>query len=103
MKRAGQALCAAMKFFSLCLACLAFLADTARAEFINGHNYTPLGGWARANGFGGYTLNGGTEFVLTNRSSRLVFDKDSPDATINGVGVRLAFPVAKGGFVSQLD
>ncbi|HEV2693161.1 MAG TPA: N-acetylmuramoyl-L-alanine amidase [Verrucomicrobiae bacterium] len=92
-----------MKFFSVLLAGLAFLAGAARADFINGRSYVSLAGWARASGFGGYALNGGTEFVLTNRSARLVFDKDSADANINGVEVRLAFPVAKGGFISQLD
>ena len=92
-----------MKFFSVLLAGLALYAGAARADFINGHSYVALAGWARANGFGGFTQNGGTEFVLTNRTSRLVFDKDSADATINGVDVRLAFPVAKGGFISQLD
>ncbi|MDR3456853.1 MAG: N-acetylmuramoyl-L-alanine amidase [Verrucomicrobiae bacterium] len=92
-----------MKFLSVLLACLAFFADTARADFINGRSYVSLTGWARANGFGGFTQDGGTEFVLTKGASRLVFDKDSADASINGVEVRLAFPVAKGGFISQLD
>jgi N-acetylmuramoyl-L-alanine amidase len=103
MKGSVQASCAAMKFFSVLLAGLALFAGTARADYINGHSYVALAGWARANGFAGYALNGGTEFVLTNRTSRLVFDKDSADATINGVDVRLAFPVGKGGFISQLD
>jgi len=103
MKGAAQATFAAMKFFSVLLTCLAFCAGAARADFINGHEYVALGAWARANGFNGFAQNGGTEFVLSNRSNRLVFDKDSPDVTLNGVVVRLAFPVAKGGFVSQLD
>src|SRR5450756_2458320 len=103
MNGATQATFAAMKFFSGLLACLAFFAGTAWADLINGHNYVALAGWARANGFGGYVLNGGTEFVLTNRTSRLVFDKDAADASVNGVDVRLTFPVGKGGFVSQLD
>jgi N-acetylmuramoyl-L-alanine amidase len=59
--------------------------------------------WARANGFGAYSLNKGTEFVLTNRTSRLIFNQDSPESTLNGVNVRLSFPVAKGGWLSQLD
>lgn len=78
-------------------------ADSARADFINGHSYLSLGAWARANGFGGYTLDNGTQFILTNKTSRLVFNQDSADSTINGTGVRLSFPVAKGGFLSQLD
>jgi N-acetylmuramoyl-L-alanine amidase len=78
-------------------------ANAARADFINGHSYVSLGAWARANGFGGYTLNSGSQFVLTNKTSRLVFNQDSADSTINGTGVRLSYPVAKGGFLSQLD
>src|SRR5215475_4366202 len=82
---------------------LAFVAAQARADFINGHNYLSLAAWSRSNGFGGYTLNGGTQFVLTNKTSRLVLNQDSADSTINGVNVRLSFPVAKSGFISQLD
>jgi N-acetylmuramoyl-L-alanine amidase len=62
-----------------------------------------LADWARVNGFGAFSRNGGTEFVLTNKTSRLIFEKDSADASINDVNVRLSFPIAKGGFISQLD
>lgn len=92
-----------MKFLSVLLGCLAIFAGAAQSEVINGRSYTSLAAWARANGFRGWTQNGGTEFILTNQTARLVFDKDSADATINGVDVRLSFPVAKGGFISQLD
>jgi len=85
------------------LAGLAVLSVAARADFINGHSYIALAAWARANGLAGYTLNHGTEFVLTNKTARLVFDQDSADSTLNGVRVRLSFPLAKGGFISQLD
>jgi N-acetylmuramoyl-L-alanine amidase len=88
---------------SLLLFGFAFFAGPARAEFINGHGYVALAAWARANGFAGYTLNSGSEFVLTNKTSRLVFNQDSADSTINGVNVRLSYPIAKGGFLSQLD
>ena len=74
----------------------------ACAESINGHDYVSLAGWARANGFGGYAVKGEV-FVLTNKTARLLFNKDSADSVINGVNVRLSFPVAKGGFISQLD
>jgi len=103
MKAVAQATFAAMKFFSVLLTCLALGVGLAQADFINGHEYVSLAAWARANGFSGFTQNAGTEFILVNRSSRLVFDKDSPDALINGGIVRLAFPIAKGGFISQLD
>jgi N-acetylmuramoyl-L-alanine amidase len=75
----------------------------AHAELINGRSYIPLASWARANGFAGFTLNQGAEFILTNKTARLVFDQDSADSIINGVNVRLSYPVAKGGFLSQLD
>jgi N-acetylmuramoyl-L-alanine amidase len=92
-----------MKFFFVLLACLAFFAGATHAEFINGHSYVPLAGWARANGFAGFTLNRGEEIILTNKTARLVFDQDSADSIINGVNVRLSYPVAKGGFISELD
>lgn len=79
------------------------MAVTARADFINGHSYVSLPAWAQANGFHGVTANHGTEFVLTNRNTRLVFDQDSVDSKVNGTVVRLSFPIAKGGFLSQLD
>src|SRR5580704_944644 len=91
-------------FAALCLLPgLLWFAGMARAESINGHNYVPLAAWAHANGFGGFTLNGGEEFVLTNKTSKLIFNQDSNDSTLNGINVRLSFPVAKGGLISQLD
>jgi N-acetylmuramoyl-L-alanine amidase len=92
-----------VKFFSALLLCLACLAGSARAEFVNGRSYIALTQWARINGFGGYTRNSGSEFVLTNKTSRLVFEQDSADSSINGVNVRLSFPIAKGGLISQMD
>jgi N-acetylmuramoyl-L-alanine amidase len=83
--------------------CLAVVVPTAQAEVVNGRSYLSLSSWARANGFGGYSLNRGTEWILTNKTSRLVFAQDSADSTINGQGVRLCFPIAKGGLISQLD
>jgi N-acetylmuramoyl-L-alanine amidase len=93
------------KLFSLLvLFCLAIFA--AHAVSINGQNYVPLAEWARGNGFYGFTRNRGLEIVLTNRTTRLVFDVDSAQAQINGVNVRLSFPVAlaKGvPLIAQLD
>ena len=92
------------RLFALLIALgLVFASAGARAAVINGHSYVSLAGWAKANGFAGFTLNGGTEFVLTNKTSRLVFEKDSADCTVNGIGLRLSFPIAKGGYISQLD
>jgi N-acetylmuramoyl-L-alanine amidase len=85
-----------MKFFSglLAAAFFIFYAAPSPAVSINGQNYVPLADWARGNGLNGFTLNRGGEIVLTNRATRLVFDVDSAQAQINGVNVRLSFPVA---------
>jgi N-acetylmuramoyl-L-alanine amidase len=93
------------KLFSLLvLFCLAFCARTTHAAFVNGQNYMPLADWARGNGFYGFTRD--REIILTNKNSRLVFDVDSAQSQINGLNVRLSFPVAnvKGvPLISQLD
>jgi N-acetylmuramoyl-L-alanine amidase len=70
-----------------------FGASPSHAAFINGQNYVPLADWAGANGlelhwFGGKTVG------ATNRTTRLVFNVDSAQLEINGVQVRLSFPVA---------
>jgi N-acetylmuramoyl-L-alanine amidase len=77
----------------------------ARAAFLNGHSYQPLANWADANGFR-TAARRGDEIILTNRAARLVFDRDSHTAQINGVNVVLSLPVAadKGQFlIAQLD
>src|ERR1017187_5152764 len=84
MNGAGRAICAAVRNFlplMFLLPGFAFFAGTGRAEPVNGRSYV----------------------ALANKTSRLVFDKDSAGLIINGVNVRLSFPVAKGGFISQLD
>jgi N-acetylmuramoyl-L-alanine amidase len=76
------------------------------AAFVNGQSYVPLADWARGNGFYGFTRNRGLEIVLTNRTARLVFDVDSAQAQINGVNVRLSFPIANAKgvpLIAQLD
>ena len=46
--------------FSLFVSALLALGGlTAHAALINGHNYTPLGDWARATGFYGFTRDHG--------------------------------------------
>src|ERR1700733_13668561 len=78
------------------------VAISSHAAFINGQTYVPLMDWARANNFrvASFTRDG---IILTNKTSRLVFDSDSADAKINGANLRLSFPVAKGALISQLD
>ena len=83
------------KFFALLvLFCLAFCARPTPAASINGQNYVPIADWVRGNGLYGFTSRSGDEIVLTNRTTRLVFDMNSAQSQINGVNVRLSFPVA---------
>ncbi len=72
----------------------------------NGQDYVPVADWARANGLRCVWLKRGDEMVVTNRTTRLVFDVDSHYVEINGVQVALSFPVAnqKGvALVAQFD
>jgi N-acetylmuramoyl-L-alanine amidase len=84
-----------MKFVSTLLLALllAYCARPASAAFINGHSYQPLEDWADANGFRASAWRG-NQITLTNRTARLVIEKDSSTAQINGVNVALSFPVA---------
>ncbi|MGA2280950.1 MAG: N-acetylmuramoyl-L-alanine amidase [Verrucomicrobiota bacterium] len=82
-------------FFMLLLAlCLASCLSPAHAAGFNGQSYVPLADWARANGLKCFWLKRGDEIVATNRTTRLVFDKDSRMAEVNGINVALSFPVA---------
>jgi N-acetylmuramoyl-L-alanine amidase len=98
----------ALKKIFIMLFALVFAMCTkpADAAFINGHDYVALADWARGNGLNAVWSRRGAEIIVTNRASRLVFDVDSAQAEINGVNVRLSFPVAnvKGTpFIAQLD
>jgi len=86
--------------------CLASCPAPASAASVNGQPYVPLAGWAQANGLKCVWLKWGEEIAVTNRSTRLVFDRNSRTAQINGVGVLLSFPVAidRGTpYIAQLD
>ena len=94
------------KFALLPALCLAAGASPAPAASVNGRAYVPLVDWARANGLKCYWLKRGDELVATNRTTRLVFDKDSRMAEVNGTDVALSFPVAvdRGTpYIAQLD
>ena len=96
-----------MKFlFAVLIAAGLVLARPAAAVVISGQNYVSMADWAHANGFGGYTRDRGMEVVMTNRTSRLVFDVNSAVAEINGVEVRLSYPIANtknGPCIAALD
>ena len=85
-----------MNFISVLLLTLslALCALPGHAATINGQYYVSLADWAGANGLKTFWLQRGTEVAATNRTARLVFDKDSNTAEINGVHVALSFPVA---------
>jgi len=77
----------------LLLLAVALSAPAGQAAFLDGRAYVALADWAALNGFR-TAARYGEEIVLTNRTARLVFDKDSRTAQINGVNVALSFPVA---------
>jgi N-acetylmuramoyl-L-alanine amidase len=82
------------KFALLLELCLASGLSPAHAAGFNGQSYVPLADWARASGLKCFWLKRGDEIVATNRTTRLVFDKDSRMAEVNGINVALSFPVA---------
>lgn len=91
-----------MRFFAALAALFSLWVLPSDAAYINGQNYVSLTGWAKANGFRVATLTR-DKVVLTSPTSRLVFNTDSAESEINGVDVRLSYPVAKGGLIAQLD
>ncbi len=74
--------------------------------FINGQSYLQLSQWAAANGFSVSARDPAHEVVLTDEKTRLVFDANSAQIEINGIHVRLSFPVASQAnqlYLSELD
>jgi len=78
--------------FVLALVVLLSGLSVSNAAFLNGQEYVSLGDWGRAYGF--HLSIAGREAALTGKTSRLVFDVDSAQAQVNGVNVRLSFPIA---------
>ncbi len=66
--------------------------SVSNAAYLNGQEYVSLGDWGSANGF--HLSIAGREVVLAGKTAHLVFDVDSAQAQINGVNVRLSFPIA---------
>jgi len=96
-----------LKKIALLLAlCLASWPSPARAAIINGQSYVPLADWTHANGLKCLWLKRGDEVLATNRTARLVFDKDSRMVEVNGTEVALSLPVASDQgvlLVAQMD
>ena len=74
--------------------CLVSGLSPGHAAAFNGQSYVPVADWARANGLKCSWFKRGNEVVATNRTTRLVFDKDSRMAEVNGINVALSFPLA---------
>jgi N-acetylmuramoyl-L-alanine amidase len=94
------------RFFLLLLLLAALLAPAGRAAIINGRAYTAMSDWAAANSFHLQSRHGGTVAYINGAQTRLVLEKDSHTAQINGVNVAMSYPAAydKGEvFLAQLD
>jgi N-acetylmuramoyl-L-alanine amidase len=73
---------------------------------IGGREYVSVADWAKANGFNARWLKRDETLQIANDSSRITLEVDSCDAQINGIGLRLLFPVVKradGVFFALLD
>ncbi len=67
-------------------------ATPERLRF-SGREFVRLSDWARQNRYGAHWLKINESLQLTNQYSRLVFLKDSKEAEVNGVNVRLCYPI----------
>jgi N-acetylmuramoyl-L-alanine amidase len=61
---------------------------------VSGPAYLRLNEWARTRGFDLRWVKKDETLQLSSQSTRLLFTVDSNDADVNGVGVRLLFPIA---------
>ncbi|HEU6448295.1 MAG TPA: N-acetylmuramoyl-L-alanine amidase [Verrucomicrobiae bacterium] len=89
-------------FFALTILFCSFCGTVSQAATINGQKYVPISSWARTHSFH-IVKQTRDEIVLSDKAVRLVFNIDSAESEINGVNVRLSYPVAKGGLISELD
>lgn len=74
--------------------------------WVAGKQYSLLVDWARDNDFTIWWLKKDQALQLNNHSSKILLTVDSCDAEVNGVQVRLLFPVLNRGgvvFLAQLD
>ena len=100
-----------MRVVLILLRCVAAIAALgvipSRAVTFGGQYYVPVAQFAHENGFHVSTAKGGGEAIVTGtRDTRLVFDVNSAQAGIDGINVRLSYPVAADHgqlFVSQMD
>jgi N-acetylmuramoyl-L-alanine amidase len=95
-----------MSAFLLLVAWVLVRGGEARGVEISGRDYVRMSEWAGANGLEMRWLRRDETIQLSNHSSRLVFTVDSSEAQVNGVQVRLLFPLALHSglaYLSRLD
>ena len=71
-----------------------------------GRDFVRLGSWARQNGYDARWLKLNESLELSNGHSRLIFSKDSKEADVNGVSVRLCYPIVVkdgAGYIADMD
>ena len=74
--------------------------------WIGGKQYVRLNGWASANDFEMHWLKRDETLAVGNAQARIVLQVRSPEAQINGVQVRLLFPLTvrqEAVYIAQLD
>jgi N-acetylmuramoyl-L-alanine amidase len=88
------------------VACTAAPAVAASQVRIGGREYVRLADWAAEREFSLQWIRRDEIVQLSNGATKLKFEVHSPEAQINGVAVRLLFPLAPRGdgiYVSRLD
>jgi N-acetylmuramoyl-L-alanine amidase len=81
-------------------------ADALEEIRISGKEYSRVSEWAKANGYSSRWVKRDETLELNNSTSSIVLQIHSPDAQINGVGVRLLFPLIQKAdivWISKLD
>jgi N-acetylmuramoyl-L-alanine amidase len=90
----------------VCLTSSAVAAHPLEEVRIAGKEYARLSDWAKSSGFTLRWLKRDEALELSNSALVIVLQIRSPDAQINGVGVRLLFPLFQKGetvWISKLD
>lgn len=86
--------------------CALAVVPAAESAYINGKAYLRLNDWAQANDLQVRWLKRDEKLELSNPATKLVLEVHSPEAALNGVAVRLLFPLASrndGVYISKLD
>jgi N-acetylmuramoyl-L-alanine amidase len=86
--------------------CLGGAARAAEPVRIAGHEYERLADWAKANDFAMSWVRRDETVQLSNAATKLLLQIRVPEAQINGVKVRLLFPLVQqneGVLISQMD